>query len=221
MNVTYLIIELIICLLTIVVLYAKYKIDGLYGYIITATIISNIMSLKTIEVYNFSINLGVIPFLTLFITSNIIVQKKGKEEIKRIILLLLLTSTISYTIFLLICNLDSSKINLFTNKSFDNIFIDSARIYFSNIVTTLYMMFFNSNVYYYLKKQKNKIWISNIFSSIIVQFLATIIFILLAYAITTEMTEIIGKMIARYIISIIVAISATPIIYIANIIKEK
>ena len=216
-----LIIELIICLLTIVVLYAKYKIDGLYGYIITATIISNIMSLKTIEVYNFSINLGVIPFLTLFITSNIIVQKKGKEEIKRIILLLLLTSTISYTIFLLICNLDSSKINLFTNKSFDNIFIDSARIYFSNIVTTLYMMFFNSNVYYYLKKQKNKIWISNIFSSIIVQFLATIIFILLAYAITTEMTEIIGKMIARYIISIIVAISATPIIYIANIIKEK
>ena len=107
------------------------------------------------------------------------------------------------------------------NKSFDNIFIDSARLYFANIVTTLYMLFLNSKLYYYLKKEKNKIIISNIFSSVIVQFLATIIFILLAYAITTPMTDIIAKMIIRYIISLIVMFLGTIVIYITNNIKEN
>ena len=221
MNINYLIIETIICLTAIILVYYKYKTNGLYGYLIIETILSNIMSLKTIDINNFSLNLGLIPFLCLFLISNIIIQKKGKEEIKKIIVLILAISVISYIIFLLSCKLESSTINLFTNKSFDNIFLNSARIYFANIVTTLYMLFLNSNIYYYLKKQKNMIWISNIFSNIIVQFLATIIFVLLAYVITTDTIEIIGKIIVRYLISIIVTSIGTITIYITNTIKEK
>ena len=221
MNTIYLIIELLLCFIGIIVLYTKYKINGLYSYLIIIAIISSIMSLKTIDYYSFSLNLGLIPYITLFIVSNIIIQKKGTEEIKRIMIILLITSTVSYIIILLSCKLVSSPVNIFMSKSFDNIFMDSVRIYFANIVTTLYMLFLNSKIYYYLKKEKNKIWISNIFSSVIVQFMATIIFILLAYAITTEMTEIIGKMIIRYIISLSVMLLGTIIIYITNIIKEK
>ena len=221
MNTIYLIIELVICFIGIILLYAKYKLEGLYSYLIITAIITTIMSLKTIDFYNFSLNIGLIPYITIFIVSNIIIQKKGTEEIKKIILILLTTSTFSYIIILLSCKLESSPINIFMNKSFDNIFIDSARIYFANIVTTLYMLFLNSKLYYYLKKEKNKIIISNIFSSVIVQFLATIIFILLAYAITTPMTDIIAKMIIRYIISLIVMFLGTIVIYITNNIKEN
>ena len=221
MNTIYLIIELVICFIGIILLYAKYKLEGLYSYLIITAIITTIMSLKTIDFYNFSLNLGLIPYISIFIVSNIIIQKKGTEEIKKIILILLTTSTFSYIIILLSCKLESSPINIFMNKSFDNIFIDSARLYFANIVTTLYMLFLNSKLYYYLKKEKNKIIISNIFSSVIVQFLATIIFILLAYAITTPMTDIIAKMIIRYIISLIVMFLGTIVIYITNNIKEN
>ena len=221
MNTIYLIIELVICFIGIILLYAKYKLEGLYSYLIITAIITTIMSLKTIDFYNFSLNLGLIPYISIFIVSNIIIKKKGTEEIKKIILILLTTSTFSYIIILLSCKLESSPINIFMNKSFDNIFIDSARLYFANIVTTLYMLFLNSKLYYYLKKEKNKIIISNIFSSVIVQFLATIIFILLAYAITTPMTDIIAKMIIRYIISLIVMFLGTIVIYITNNIKEN
>ena len=221
MNTTYLVIETLLCFIGLLIIYSKYKTNGLYGYLIMMTVLSNIMSLKTIDLYNFQLNLGLIPFLTLFIVSNIIIQKRGKEEIKKIIVILLSISVTSYLILFLSTKLDSSSINLFTNKSFDNIFMNSSRIFFANIVTMLYMLFLNSNIYYYLKKQKNKIWISNIFSNIIVQFLATIIFVLLAYAITTDLNEIVGRMIIRYIISIIVTIIGTIVIYIANLIKEK
>lgn len=221
MNLIYLAIELIICYIAITFLYKKYQYNGLYSYAAIAFILSNLMSLKTAEVLGFTINLGLIPFISVFIVSNIINQKKGKEEIKKLIINILLTSTLAYIILLLVTKMDSSILNLFTNASFDNMFLDSARIYFANIVTMLYMLYFNSNLYYYLKKEKNKIWISNIISIIIIQFFTTIIFILLGYALTSETTTILGMMIIRYILSIVIGILGTIIIYINNNSKEK
>ena len=78
-NITLLSIELIISIITMLLIYKVYKIKGLYVYSIVAFILSNIMSLKTISVYNFDTNLGIILFTTVFISNNIIIQKKGLE----------------------------------------------------------------------------------------------------------------------------------------------
>lgn len=220
-NIALLSLELIICLITMIILYKMYKIEGLYGYSIIAFILSNIMSLKIIELYNFDINLGLIPFTTVFIASNIIIQKKGPEEIKKLILTLITLSIISYGILYLTSLLNSSNINLFTNRSYDNIFNLSERIYFANIVTMLYTLLFNSKLYYYLKVVKNRIWISNLFSSIIIQFISAILFPILAYTFIKEPTDIIKLIIIRYMISLIVLLIGTINIYIANKIKEK
>ena len=221
MNIMYLAIEVIICFVMITLLNKKYNLNGLYTYATITFILSNLMSLKTVEILGYTINLGIVPFVSIFIVSNIILQKKGMEETKKLILNLLLTSTLSYIILLLVSKIDSSIINLFTNKSYDNIFLGSSRIYFANIVTMLYMLYFNSILYYYLKKEKNKIWISNIITTIIIQFFATIIFILLSYAITTEINQIISRMLIRYALSIMIGVLGTIIIYINNKIKEK
>ena len=117
--------------------------------------------------------------------------------------------------------MDSSIINQWTSASYDNIFINSPKIYFANIVTMLYMLYLNSILYYYLKKEKNKIWISNIVSTVIIHFFATIVFISLAYAITTKIDKIIGMLLIRYILSIVIGLFGTIIIYINNNIKEK
>ena len=116
-------------------------------------------------------------------------------------------------------NLLESSINKISIP--DNIFINSPKIYFANIVTMLYMLYLNSILYYYLKKEKNKIWISNIVSTVIIHFFATIVFISLAYAITTKIDKIIGMLLIRYILSIVIGLFGTIIIYINNNIKEK
>lgn len=221
MNIVYLIIELLICFSAITYNYKKYSYNGLYVYATTSLILSCLMSLKTIDIFNFTLNLGLIPFISLFIVANIIVQKKGIEEIKNLIIVLLITSVLSYIILLLVSKMDSSIINQWTSASYDNIFINSPRIYFANIVTMLYMLYLNSLLYYYLKKEKNKIWISNIVSTVIIHFFATIVFILLAYAITTKIDKIIGMLLIRYMLSIVIGLFGTIIIYINNNIKEK
>ena len=221
MNIVYLIIELLICFSVITYLYKKYSYNGLYVYSTTSLVLSNLMSLKTIDIFDFTLNLGLVPFVSLFIVANIIVQKKGIEEIKNLIIVLLITSVLSYIILLLVSKMDSSIINQWTSASYDNIFINSPRIYFANIVTMLYMLYLNSLLYYYLKKEKNKIWISNIVSTVIIHFFATIVFISLAYAITTKIDKIIGMLLIRYILSIVIGLFGTIIIYINNNIKEK
>ena len=211
--------ELIICLLGLITMYKLFKFEGLYTYSIFAFIISCLMSLKIISLYSFDINLGIICYTSIFISSNIIIQKKGYDETKKLILYTVISGTIAYACFYLCSLMDSSNINLFTNKSFDNIFENSERLYFANIVTILYILILNGKLYYYLKRIKNKIWISNIFSGIIIQFISSILFCTISYALIKEPIDIIKLIIIRYMISLIVIIIGTIIIYISNIFK--
>ena len=77
------------------------------------------------------------------------------------------------------------------------------------------------NLYYYLKKIKNSIIISNIFSSIIIQFISAIIFGLIANIFVKDAIDIVKIIMIRYLMSLAVAIISTTVIYIANMIKEK
>ena len=216
-----LVIETIICLVMLIIMYKKYKTEGLYTYTIISLILSFMMSLKKVSIYNYDVNLGIIPLVTTFKSFNIIIQKKGVEETKKLLLTVLSTSLISYFIFLLVSYMDSSNINLFTSASYDNIFRDSLRIYFANVVTVLYGLLLNNKLYYYLKVMKNNILISNIFSTIIIQFITSIIFGLVAYIFTLEMLDIIKIIMIRYLISLVVGILSTIIIYLTKYIKEE
>lgn len=218
-NIYLLIIELIVCLITMMILYKLYKTNGLYAYTIVAFIVSNMMTLKIIPIIDFDINLGIVTLTTIFIASNIIIQKQGKEEIKKLSLTVVASSFVAFGIIYLTSLLKSSNINLFVNRSFDNIFMGSERIYFANIVTLLYTILLNSKLYSYLKSVKNQIWISNIFSNIIIQFLVSILFTITAYIFLKEPMEILQLIVIRYMISLIAAIIGTVNIYIGSRIK--
>ena len=216
-----LIIELVISYIAMIIIYKKYKTEGMYIYTIVALILSFIMSLKTISFYNYDVNLGIIPFVTVFTSFNIVMQKKGNEETKKLLMTVLATTLISYIILLLVSYMDSSNINLFTNASYDNIFNDSIRLYFANIVTLLYSILLNDKLYYYLKLMKNNVLISNIFSTIIIQFVASILFGLIGYVFTLEVIDIIKIIMISYLISLIVGALSTVVIYITKYIKEE
>lgn len=214
-----LVIELILCLITTLVVYKKSKTEGIYTYTIILLILSCIMSLKTVNVYDYDVNLGIIPFVMVFPVSNILIQKKGSEEIKTLILTLISASVISYIMIFLISLMTSSNINLFTSASYDNIFNTSLRIYFANIVTMLYSLLLNSKLYYYLKTMKNNILISNLFSTIIIQFIASLLFTIVAYVFVKDAIDIIKIIMVRYLISLLVGLLGTIIIYISKYIK--
>ena len=204
-----LIIELIICIIAIVILYKNYHLVGLYAYTIMSIILSCMMSFKMITIYNYDMNLGIIPLVTIFIVANIISQKIGPEETKKHLLLTVVVLTVSYIILLLIKLMSASKIGLFTSASYNNIFDNSLRIIFANIVTILYSLILNNKLYYYLKRMKNNIIISNIFSTIIIQFISSILFGIIAYTFIKEPIDIVKIIMIRYLVSLVVGLVGT------------
>lgn len=216
-----LIIELIICIIAIVILYKNYHLVGLYAYTIMSIILSCMMSFKMITIYNYDMNLGIIPLVTIFIVANIISQKIGPEETKKHLLLTVVVLTVSYIILLLIKLMSASKIGLFTSASYNNIFDNSLRIIFANIVTILYSLILNNKLYYYLKRMKNNIIISNIFSTIIIQFIASILFGIIAYTFIKEPIDIVKIIMIRYLVSLVVGLLGTIAIITTKYIKEQ
>lgn len=216
-----LIIELIICTVAIIILYKKYHLVGLYAYTIVSIILSCMMSFKMITIYNYDMNLGIIPLVTIFIVSNIIIQKNGPDETKKHLLLTVGILVISYIILLLIKQMSASRIGLFTSASYNNIFDNSLRIIFANAVTILYSLILNNKLYYYLKRMKNSIIISNIFSIIIIQFIASILFGVIAYTFIKEPIDIIKIIMIRYLVSLVVGLVGTIVIITTKYIKEQ
>ena len=216
-----LILELILCLLFLLIMYKKYGTTGLYCYTVIALILSNIMSLKIINIFDYDINLGITPFVTIFTAFNILIQKKGADETKKLFLVTIAYSIISYILLFLISFMSPSDINRYMSASYDNIFNGSIRISFATMVTTIYSLLLNMNLYQYLKKMKNNILISNIFSTIIIHFVSSILFGIIANIFTKEPLDIIKIIMIRYLICLFIGIISTIIIYISKYINTK
>lgn len=215
-NLILIIFEAIVCYLVMIILSKKYKTDGIYSYGIIATFLSCIMSLKKIEIVGITIPLGLGVTTSLIIGGNLITQRRGTNEIKTYLLLIILTAALSCCYLNLSGILKSSDYNLYANKSFDSIFSYNIRIYIGLIISIIPSIYLGSKLYFFLKKLQNKIIFSNIFSIIIIEFLENVIFVLVAYLFTTKAVNIALCIVFRYTIKSIIGVLGTIPIYIAN-----
>lgn len=215
-NIILIVAEVIICYLAIIILNKKYKTDGLYVYAIIATFLSCIMSLKQIDLFNTTVPIGFGVTTSLIIAGNIITQKRGPEEIKTYLVLILVTALVSCCFLNMSGLMESSEYNEFANKSYDSIFEYNLRVYIANIIAIISSVWINSKLYYELKKIKNKIFLSNIFSITIIELPENIIFVLIAYLFEYELINIILCIIFRYMIKTIIGIIGTIPIYITS-----
>lgn len=220
-NILLVIAEFILCYVGIIILNKKYKTDGLYVYAIIATFISCIMGLKQITILEkIDIPTGLGVTTSLIIAGNIITQKRGPQEIKTYIALILVTALVSCCFLNLSGLMESSDYNKYANKSYDSIFKYNLRVYLGSIISIITAVWLSSKLYYEIKKIQNKILFSNIFSIIISELVETLLFVLIAYLFEPGKSEIVFDIIFciifRYIIKIGIGILGTIPIYITN-----
>ena len=215
-NVILIVLELIICYTTLLLLSKKYKTDGIYVYGIIATILSSIMNLKSISIMNISIPIGFGITTSILIGGNIITQKRGKEDLKTYLILISLSFIISYLFFNISINMENSNYNFLSNISYNNIFYNNTRMYIALMISILFSIWLDSNLYYLIKKLKNKIILSNIFSIIIIEFFENIIFVVIAYLLDKETIDLFLCIIFIYMIKTVIGIIGTIPVYLAN-----
>ena len=219
-NIILIFIEMIICYVLLLLLCKKFKTDGIYVYGIIATFIPCIMSLKQIELMGVNVPIGFAVTTSLIIAGNMITQKRGPEELKTYLSLVLVTALISCSFLNLSGIIDSSEYNKLSNISYDNIFKYNLRIYLGLTISIIISIYLSSKLYYLLKRLQNKIILSNIFSIIIVELLENILFVFIAYLFEYEPIDLILCLVIRYMIKTVIGLIGTITIYIANKYKQ-
>ena len=109
-----------------------------------------------------------------------------------------------------------SDYNIYANKAYDSIFEYNLRVYIANLLAIITCVWLNSKLYYEIKKIKNKIVLSNIFSITIIELIENIIFVFIAYLFEYEFINIVLCIIFRYMIKTVIGIIGTIPIYITN-----
>lgn len=221
MNLLLLIIEVIVSYILLLFVYKKYKEEGIYIWIVVALLISSLMSIKSIDINNINIALGLGVSSSIYIANNILIQKKGTEYVKNIITILFIFSIIFICLVILSSGLMSSEYNNVTSLIYDSIIFTNIKFIVANIVSIIIGVYINNYIYYQLRKIKNKLWISNILSSLIFTFVETIIFVSITNLINGSLYIAMMTLVIRYLIKIIILIIGTDVIYIANNFKER
>ena len=178
------------------------------------------MSLKQIELMGVNVPIGFAVTTSLIIAGNMITQKRGPEELKTYLSLVLVTALISCSFLNLSGIIDSSEYNELSNISYDNIFKYNLRIYLGLTISIIISIYLSSKLYYLLKRLQNKIILSNIFSIIIVELLENILFVFIAYLFEYEPIDLILCLVIRYMIKTVIGLIGTITIYIANKYKQ-
>lgn len=215
-NILLIIAEMLVCYSLMLILSKKYKTDGLYVYGIVATFTTCIMSLKSIDIMNIPVPIGFASSISIIIAGNLITQKRGPEELKTYLSLILITSLISCSFLNLSGLMEPSKFNEMANNSFNSIFKYNLRMYLAIIFSITISTYLSSKIYYLIKRLQNKIILSNIFSIIIVEFLDNIIFVLIAYLLSYKTIDLILCIVFRYMIKTIIGLLGTIPLYISN-----
>ena len=212
-------ITLILSFLSIILCFKYLGKNGLFLWIVVATIVSNIQTVKTINLFGLETSLGTILYGSTFLATDILNYKYGLKESRKTIIYGFLAMIIM-TIFMVICLLYKPSINDFSQDSLTIIFSFNVRITIASLVGFGVSQFMDTLIFHKLQERYNKLWLSNNMSTMICQFIDTIIFTLITYIGTLSWNLIIEIMISMYIFKFVVALLDTPFMYLATKIKK-
>ena len=215
-NIVLTFIEIVICYVSLYYLEKKYKNQGIYIYAIIATILTCITSLKTISIMEINIPIGFGISTSLIIAGNILTELNKKEERRNYLAIIFLTTIITASFLNLSGLIVSSELSNNLNEAYNNIFNYNLKVYLAITISIILSIYISSTLYNLIRKNQNKVAVSNIFSVIISTFIETIIFITIYYLFEADIIDIVLCIIFRYIIKILISILGTIPLYIIS-----
>lgn len=219
MNELLFILTIVVCFTTTLVFYKFLGKNGLLIWVAIATIISNIETVKLVDLFGIETALGTVLYASTFLTTDILNEKYGKKfAIKA--LYIGFTSMVLMTVFTSIALLFKPSTSDFANESLKLIFTLNIRITIASLLGFVTSQLIDTNLYNLLKNKFKHLWIRNNISTMVSQFFDTIIFVLITYIGTVPTKVIIDIMVSMYIFKFVIAILDTPFMIIAKNIKK-
>lgn len=198
----------------IIAIYKLFGKAGLLVWIGMATVVANIQVLKQVELFGITATLGNIIYGTIFLATDIINEKYGKDEAKKAVWLGFFT-LISMTIMMQIALRFVPSPYDVVQGSMETIFNLVPQVALGSLAA--YMVSQHLDVWLFTKiknKFPNTLWLRNNGSTLISQLVDTTIFCSIAFY-GTPLTVWFEIYISTYFIKFLVGIIDTPFFYVA------
>lgn len=217
MNVALLFVE-IFCTFSSVVLanrfFGKY---GLLAWVPVASILANIMTAKTVDMFGLSSTMGTVLFASTFLATDILTENYDFKLARKAVFMGMF-GTLFYIISSQIAIRYVPSIFDYAHNSMVTIFSLSFRISISSII--MYFIANMADVYLY-DKLRNKMngrymWLRNNVSTILCNCLENFFFMLMAFFGTFDFKTVVIMALSTSVIEIVAGICDTPFLYVAT-----
>lgn len=208
--------EILLCFVSVVIAEKAFGKYGLFAWVAIASILANIQTAKQIDLFGFSVTLGTVMFASIYLATDVLVEKYTFEDSKRAVYIGL-CSTVVYLISMTLCCLYNPNMFDYVSPSMSTVFSFAPRICISSVV-----MFFLSNLadvhlFNSFKKRdgSTKLWKRNNIATIVCNCTENFLFIFGAFLGIYTARECLIIAINTCIVEVIVALLDTPFLYLA------
>lgn len=218
-----LILSLLLVYGSVLLFFKLFKEQGLYSWIVFATIAANIEVLIVIKAFGLEQTLGNIMFASSFLVTDIASEIYGKKAANKSVLIGCLTSALFIVISQIWLWYQPAQSD-WAMPSMKAIFSHTPQVMIAGLVAYAISEAFDVWAYHAWwnfteKKTGDKtkfLWIRNNFSTLISQLINTIIFTFGAFCFTYDIKTLISICISTYVIYIVTSLADTPFLYLAK-----
>ena len=201
----------------------------LFSLVCAEIILMNIFVLAQFSLFGFDLTGGNVLYAAIFLSTDMVSEIYGKKSAKNLVKMGFLV-----TIFFVIITQIFTKFspNQFDGENFDRlktIFQFSPRIFAASMISYLFCQFLDISIFHIIRKKTagKFLWLRNLLSTGMAQFLDSIIFTFLGLVTFSFLPGVIPLEIfwqiamATFVIKFLVAILDTPFIYLAVFLNKK
>ena len=207
----------------LLLMYRMFGKAGLFVWIGMSTVIANIQVLKTVEMLSLVATLGNITYGTVFLATDILNENHGKKEAKKAVWMGF-SSLLIMTIVMQFVLRFTPHADDFAQGALETIFELIPNIAIGSMLAYVVSQYIDVWIYGKIKQllPSNKyLWIRNNGSTMISQFMDTLIFCSIAFYDVHEWNTWLSILFTTYIIKFVVSALDTPFLYLAKKIKPK
>ncbi|UOQ85838.1 queuosine precursor transporter [Gracilibacillus salinarum] len=207
----------------LIVMYRIFGKAGLFVWIGMSTVIANIQVIKTVEMLGLIATLGNITYGTIFLATDILNENHGKKEAKKAVWLGF-ASLLIMTIVMQVVLRFTPHASDISQEALETIFEIVPNIALGSMAAFVISQYLDVWIYSKIKKllpSERMLWIRNNGSTMISQFVDTLVFCSIAFYDLHDFDVWLEILLTTYVIKFAVAALDTPFLYMAKKIKPK
>ncbi|MDQ0087239.1 putative integral membrane protein (TIGR00697 family) [Paenibacillus anaericanus] len=191
---------------------------GLYAWIGVATIIANIQVVKTIEMFGIVMTLGNTMYVSLYLTSDLLNEKYGRQEAKKAVWFGFFTLIMTTILMQMALQFKPQESDI-AQSSMETIFGLMPRLALGSLTAYFISQFLDVRLYSWIRRfypKPHQLWIRNNGSTMASSFVDTLIFCTIAFAGEYSLRVWLEILFTTYVIKFILTAAGTPFLYIAR-----